>query len=103
MSESVDLVIIKLDHARQALIEAKTIQEAKQIVDIGRAMEIYARRQKLGKEAEQYANVIVLEAMRRVGKMLQQTDGSVLGNINKYQTVSNRNRLRFRQLSQKSA
>jgi hypothetical protein len=37
-------------------------------------MEVYSRQQKLGKEVEQYANAIFLEAMRRVGEMLQQTE-----------------------------
>jgi len=65
-----DLVIAKLDSARLALYEAKTIQDTKQILDVAAAAEIYARRQQLGEESVKYATEIKLEAMRQLGRML---------------------------------
>jgi len=68
-----DSVLAKLDIARTALAEAKTIQETKQIMDVAAAAEIYAKRQKLGEEAVQYATAIKLEALRQLGNMLKET------------------------------
>jgi site-specific DNA-methyltransferase (adenine-specific) len=68
-----DGVIVKLDVARAALAEAKTLQETKQIIDVAAAAEIYARRQHLGQEAIGYAHSIKIEALRLLGEMLRQT------------------------------
>ena len=68
-----DLVIAKLDTARTALAEAKTIQETKKIVDIASAAQIYARRQQLGEEAIMYATAIKVEALAQLGRMLKET------------------------------
>jgi len=69
-----DLVILKLDSAKRALVEAKTIQETKKILDISRAAEIYAKRQKLGEDAISYATSIKVEALRQLGMMLKETE-----------------------------
>jgi hypothetical protein len=66
-------VAVKLDQAKRALMEAKTIQDAKKIADLGKAMLVYSRQQKLGKEVEQHANAIFLEAIKRVGEMMKAT------------------------------
>ena len=55
-----DLVLTRLDTARTALVEAKTVQETKKIIDIATAAQILAKRQKLGQEAINYANEIKL-------------------------------------------
>lgn len=68
-----DLVLIKLDAARTALAEAKTIQETKQVLDIASAAEIYAKRQHLGDEAIKYATSIKVEALAQLGRMLKET------------------------------
>ncbi len=68
-----DIVLQKLDTARTALAEAKTIQETKKIVDIAAAAEILARRQKLGEEAVTYATSIKVEALAQLGRMLKET------------------------------
>jgi len=68
-----DLVITRLDTARLALRDARTIQETKKIVDIAAAAEIYAKRQELGDEAIGYATEIKMEALRQLGKMLEAT------------------------------
>lgn len=73
MSTITDGVIVKLDLARAALAEAKTIQETKKIVDVAGAAEIYARRQQLGDEAIGYAHSIKIEALRLLGEMLKNT------------------------------
>jgi len=69
-----DLVVVKLNTARLALSQAKTIQDAKQVIDIAAAMEVYAKRQQLGQDAIDYAHAIKIEALRRVGELLQATD-----------------------------
>lgn len=66
-----DAVVMTMHRARLALAEAKTIQETKRIVDAAAAAEIYARRQKLGEEAEDLAASIKVEALRKLGEMLQ--------------------------------
>jgi len=68
-----DAVVAKLDKARTALAEAKTIQDVKKISDIANAAEIYAKQQQLGDEAIGYAHAIKIEAMRRLGEMLKET------------------------------
>lgn len=68
-----DLVIAKLDTARLALAEAKTIQETKKILDMAAAAEIYAKRQQLGDDAIHYATSIKVEALAQLGKMLKET------------------------------
>jgi len=73
MTNNTDGVIVKLDTARQALVEAKTLQETKVILDMAAAAEIYAKRQKLGEEAIFYATDIKIEALRQLGNMLKET------------------------------
>ncbi|MFZ5589609.1 MAG: DNA N-6-adenine-methyltransferase [Pseudomonadota bacterium] len=68
-----DIVLQKLDTARKALAEAKTIQETKRILDVAAAAEILAKRQKLGEEAVQYATAIKVEALAQLGRMLKET------------------------------
>lgn len=68
-----DAVVTTMNRARAALAEAKTIQDTKRIVDAAAAAEIYARRQKLGEEASDLALSIKVEALRKLGEMLQTT------------------------------
>lgn len=67
-----DLVLMKLDTARFALSEAKTIQETKVILDVAAAAEILAKRQQLGEEAINYATSIKVEALAQLGRMLKE-------------------------------
>jgi N6-adenosine-specific RNA methylase IME4 len=64
-----DAVIDRLSQASQILVEAKSMQEVKKIMDVADAARIYAKRQQLGDEAVSYANSIKIEAMRRLGKL----------------------------------
>jgi len=65
-----DSVIERLSRASEMLVEAKSMQEVKKIMDVAGAAKIYARRQQLGEEAVQHARSIELEAMRRLGELL---------------------------------
>lgn len=66
-----DSVIVSMTRAAVALAEAKTIQQTKKILDVAAAAEIYARRQKLGEEAEDLAASIKVDALRKLGEMLK--------------------------------
>jgi N6-adenosine-specific RNA methylase IME4 len=66
-----DPVLAKLHQARLALSQARTMQEAKQIADIAKAAEIYARRQKMSQETIAEAHAVQVEALRRIGEMLK--------------------------------
>jgi N6-adenosine-specific RNA methylase IME4 len=68
-----DSVIERLSKASEMLVEAKSMQEVKKIMDVAGAAKIYARRQQLGEEAVQHARSIELEAMRRLGELLIET------------------------------
>lgn len=68
-----DSVIVSLMRASTALTEAKTIQQTKKILDVAAAAEIYAKRQHLGEEAMDIALSIKVEALRKLGEMLQAT------------------------------
>ena len=70
---STDLVIARLDSARVALAEARTIQDTKKILDIAAAAEIYAKRQQLSEENIAIATALKVEAYRQLGEMLEQT------------------------------
>ena len=83
--DKTDSVVAKLDIARTALAEAKTIQETKIILDTAAAAEIYARRQKLGDEAISYATSIKIEALRQLGNMLKETPRQKPGEYQRYQ------------------
>src|SRR6516165_3681157 len=69
-----DLVISRLDSARTALAEAKTISATKQIYDLAVAAQIYARRQGLSEEIIDYAHAIKVEALVQLGNMLKATE-----------------------------
>ena len=64
-----DAVVMKLDNATRMLAEAKTIQQAKKIMDMADAAKVYARQQQLGQDATDYADSIKIEAMRRLGQL----------------------------------
>lgn len=86
-----DSVIVSLTRASAALMEAKTIQHTKKIVDVAAAAEIYVRRQNLGVEAEKLAASVKVEALRKLGEMLKAAPknkgakGSAVANRNRAQ------------------
>lgn len=66
-----DAVIVSMTRASVALAEAVTISQTKKILDVAAAAEVYARRQHLSEEAEQMAATVKIEALRKLGEMLQ--------------------------------
>jgi N6-adenosine-specific RNA methylase IME4 len=68
-----DSALAKIDLAKTALAEAKTLQEVKEIANMAEAARVYAQRSKAGKEVEMYAVEITLLAERRLGEMLKET------------------------------
>ena len=69
MPQGRDLVIAQLGRALTALREAKTIQATKKVLDIATAAETYAKRQKMGQEAIDYAHTIKVEALAQLGRI----------------------------------
>lgn len=65
-----DQVIDRLSKASEMLVQAKTIKDVKAIIDVTAAAKLYAKRQKLGKEAVHHAFTIELRATRKLGKIL---------------------------------
>jgi 16S rRNA G966 N2-methylase RsmD len=66
--------IVSIGERAESDIVVSKLNVARQVADISKALEVYSRQQKLGKEVEQEANAIFLEAMRRCGEMLLETD-----------------------------
>ena len=65
-----DLIVAKVDSARSLLAEASNAREAKKVVDLAHAAEIYARRQKLSEEAIGFAHEVKVDAERLLGEFL---------------------------------
>jgi hypothetical protein len=68
-----DSVVISMMRANSALAGAVTVSQTKKIMDVAHAAEIYAKRQKLSDEAVNQATSVKVEAMRKLGEILQAT------------------------------
>lgn len=68
-----DGIIARVDKARLLLAEARDATDAKRVMDLGRAAEVYARRQRLADEAIASATAIKIDAMALMGEMLAQS------------------------------
>ena len=66
--------LVRIDRAREALAEAATVDEARQIVDMAEAMRVYAKKAKLGLAAQNHAAEIKMLAERRCGELLRDMD-----------------------------
>lgn len=77
-----DGVVAKLIVARRALEEATTIREVKDVTDAAIVVEVWAKRQQLGNEVEMMARTIKLDAMRKLGEMLEKLPRHRGGNPN---------------------
>ena len=64
--------IERLSTARQALIEARSLDDILQIRDIAEAARTYARAAKLGLDSQNEAAEIKLRAERKAGEILKQ-------------------------------
>lgn len=69
---STDNAIAKLDQARAALAECKTVMEAKQIADVAEAARVYLERTNASAETVNRATEIRLLAERQMGAFLKQ-------------------------------
>ena len=72
-----DLIIVKVDQARNLLAECTTAEQAKRVKDMATAVEIYAKRQKLGKESIEYAHKIVVDAETLLGEFLEKAPKNI--------------------------
>lgn len=64
--------LVKLNFARQALMEAKTLDEIRNIRDLARAVKAYTIAKGLGIEMKNEASEIEIRAKREMGKIIQQ-------------------------------
>lgn len=65
--------IVLLSRAEQALVEASTVDEARDVRDKAAAIIIYAKKAKLGQSMAAEACAVRLRAERRMGELLQAT------------------------------
>jgi len=65
-----DPMVVKLEEARTALMEATDLSEVKHIHDVAAAWIVYARRQQLGDDAIAYGHRVKIEALAKLGVML---------------------------------
>ncbi len=72
-------VMLKLEEANHCLAHAKTLHEVTHIYAAAKALRVYAREQKLGREVMQRARAITTEALRRLGGFLRETTRAVGG------------------------
>jgi N6-adenosine-specific RNA methylase IME4 len=71
MSENSSLILF--ERASQMLAEANTIQKAKELKDLALTAAEWAKRKGMGERAVQYARSYALDAMRRLGELLNDT------------------------------
>lgn len=64
--------LVKLNFARQALMEAKTLDEIRNIRDLAKAVKAYTIAKGLGIEMKNEASEIEIRAIREMGKIIQQ-------------------------------
>lgn len=61
-----------LDQATRMLAEIRSVDDAKQLIDLAEAARVYAKQIKLGLEAQNHAAEIKLRAQRRAGEILRE-------------------------------
>jgi N6-adenosine-specific RNA methylase IME4 len=75
-----DNSLAKLDQATRMLAEVRTIDDAKDLIDLAEAARVYAKQVELGLEAQNHAAEIKLRAQRRAGEILdkmEKADGGI--------------------------
>lgn len=81
-----DLIVARLEPACRMLAEARDAVDAKQVADLARAAEVYARRQKLSEEAIAYATAVKVDAMTLMGEFLKAAPKASAGRPTKIST-----------------
>lgn len=77
--------LIVLDRATQMLAEVRSIDDARDLIDLAEAARIYARQVKLGLEAQNHAAEIKLRAQRRAGEILESMEKAKPRGSNQHQ------------------
>jgi len=70
MREEQNLMLAKLERARLALVESRTLPDVKKIRDIAEAARVFTRAAHLSRELQHYASEIALLASRKAGEIL---------------------------------
>jgi N6-adenosine-specific RNA methylase IME4 len=70
----IDNSLAKLDQATRMLAEVRTIDDAKDLIDLAEAARVYAKQVELGLEAQNHAAEIKLRAQRRAGEILDKME-----------------------------
>lgn len=84
------MTLAKLEKATQMLIEAKSLDEVKHVIDIAEAAKTYAKAAKLGLDAQNHAAEIAILARRKAGEFLAQLErGGGTGRGNTMEKISN--------------
>ena len=65
--------LIKLENATRMLAEIRDAKDAKKLMDMASAAETYAKKARLGEEAEAYARTIKIDAQTMLGEFINQT------------------------------
>ena len=84
--------LVMLNNATKMLAEVKTIDDAKQIMDMAAAAKVYAQKHKLGREAVDYAQEIERAAFIKLGEILTEMEKNKGGNP-ELQPVDHNNQL----------
>jgi hypothetical protein len=66
-----DLIVAKLGGALALLARAKDATDAKHVADLARAVEVYAKRQRLSEDAIAYATSVRIDALTLMGEFLK--------------------------------
>ncbi len=67
-----DRVVKALDESSRSLSVAVTIPQHKLVADIATAQEVFATRQRLGEDVISHAYTLKIEALARLGELMEQ-------------------------------
>lgn len=76
----------KIDQARQALIEARSIEDVKELRDKAQVIHQFAKRRNYSREVQDYAAEFVIDAEIKMGNMLKETPKHKPGRIGRYRS-----------------
>lgn len=74
MTQNTQSSLVIFTQATRMLAEATTIQKAKDLKDLALTAADFAKHKGMGEEAVQYARSYALEAERRMGELLKETE-----------------------------
>lgn len=74
LPNSIERAIKLIDQGREFLEKAKTIEEAKRVLDLGEMLRHYVKKQRAAEGAERAANILVVRATAKVGELYEALD-----------------------------